>query len=175
MPRRRKNMPTPPYKRFNPSLPNPLHEYLAGNVLVRGDNPVPEAYLEQQPPPPVNALADHADLPFRFLPTVAMLSRQHFGRHPQVAWGDPAVMGVFHRGAVCQGKERRHREHQPVAGYAGRVAAVVELLPEVLAEVVPLAPWREGRGHGVLAGAAGEDGPTDPQYQAGQLWLGEVR
>ncbi len=40
MPRRRKNMPnTPPsHKRSNPSLLNPLHEYLAGNVLVRGDN-----------------------------------------------------------------------------------------------------------------------------------------
>ena len=51
----------------------------------------------------------------------------------------------------------------------------VEPLPEALAQVVPVAPGREGGGHGVLAGAAGEDGPADPQRQAGQLWLGEVR
>ena len=57
----------------------------------------------------------------------------------------------------------------------GPVAAVVEPLPEILAEVVPSAPGREGGGHGVLAGAAGQNGPADPQYQAGQLWPGEVR
>ena len=39
------------------------------------------------------------------------------------------------------------------------VAAVVEPLPEALAQGV--APGREGGGHGVLAGAAGEDGPAD--------------
>ena len=57
----------------------------------------------------------------------------------------------------------------------GPVAAVVEPLPEILAEVVPSAPGREGGGHGVLAGAASENGPADPQYQAGQLWPEEVR
>ena len=62
-------------------------------------------------------------------------------------------------------------------GLAGTspVAAVIEPLPEILAEVVPSAPGREGGGHGVLAGAAGENGPADPQDQAGQLWSGEVR
>ena len=48
-------------------------------------------------------------------------------------------------------------------------------LPEILAPAVPSTPGRECGGHGVLAGAAGQDGPTDPQYQAGQWWLGEVR
>ena len=57
----------------------------------------------------------------------------------------------------------------------GPVAAVVDPLPEMSAEVVPLAPRREGRGHGVLAGGASEDGPANPQHQAGQLWLREVR
>ena len=53
-------------------------------------------------------------------------------------------------------------------GLAGTspVAAVVEPLPEILAEVVPSAPGREGGGHGVLAGAAGENGPADPQSPA---------
>ena len=55
------------------------------------------------------------------------------------------------------------------------VAAVIEPLPEILAQVVPVAPGREGRGHGVLAGAAGENGSANPQDQAGQLWLREVR
>ena len=58
---------------------------------------------------------------------------------------------------------------------SGPVAAVVEPLSEVLPPAVPPAPGREGGGHGVLAGAAGEDSPADPQHQADQLWLGEVR
>ena len=57
----------------------------------------------------------------------------------------------------------------------GPVAAVVEPLPEVLAQAVPVALGGEGRGHGVLAGAASENGPADSQRQAGQLWPGEVR
>ena len=57
----------------------------------------------------------------------------------------------------------------------GPVAAVVEPLPEILAEAVPSATGREGRGHGVLAGAASENGPADPQDQTGLLWPGEVR
>ena len=58
---------------------------------------------------------------------------------------------------------------------SGPVAAVIEPLPEVLAPAVPFAPGREGGGHRVLAGAAREDGPANPQRQTGQLWLGEVR
>ena len=56
----------------------------------------------------------------------------------------------------------------------GPVAAVVEPLPEVLAQVVPVAPGREGGGHGVLAGAAGQDGAAHPPGQTGQLCLSEV-
>ena len=55
------------------------------------------------------------------------------------------------------------------------LAGACKPLAEILAEVVPAAPWGEGGGHGVLAGAAGENGPADPQDQTGQLWLGEVR
>ena len=73
--------------------------------------PVPEASLDQQPLQPVNAVADYADLPLRLLPTVAMLSRQRLGRLPQVAWVYPAVLGVFHPGAISQGQRRRHQQH----------------------------------------------------------------
>ena len=52
---------------------------------------------------------------------------------------------------------------------ASPVAAVAEPFQEILAEVVPLAPGREGRGHGALADAAGEDGHADPESQTGQL------
>ena len=74
-------------------------------------------------------------------------------------------------------KQRREAEGYVELGLAGAcpVAAVVEPLPEVLAEVVPSAPGGEGRGHGVLAGAAGEDSSAHPQDQTGQLWLREVR
>ena len=57
----------------------------------------------------------------------------------------------------------------------GTVAAIVEPLPEVLAQVIPLVPGREGRGHGVLASAASENSATHPQNQARQLCRGEVR
>ena len=57
----------------------------------------------------------------------------------------------------------------------GPVAAVVQPLPEILAQVVPSAPGRECRGHGVLAGATGQNSPAHPQNQTGQLWPGEVR
>ena len=70
-------------------------------------------------------------------------------------------------------KAETHVQFGPAG--AGPVAAVVEPLPEILAEVVPSAPGRECGGHGVLAGAAGENGPTHPLDQAGQLWSGEVR
>ena len=74
-------------------------------------------------------------------------------------------------------QQRREAESYVQLALAGSraVAAVVEPFPQALAQVVPVAPGREGGGHGVLAGAAGEDGPADPQRQAGQLWLGEVR
>ena len=73
-----------------------------------------------------------------------------------------------------QGREAESYVQLSLAG-AGPVAAVVEPLPQILPQTVPSTPGREGRGHGVLAGAAGENSPADPQDQAGQLWLGEVR
>ena len=73
-----------------------------------------------------------------------------------------------------QGSEAESYVQLGLAG-ASPVAAVVEPLSEVLAEVVPAALGREGGGDGVLTGAAGEDGPADPQDQTGQLWLREVR
>ena len=84
-------------------------------------DPVPEPALVHQTAQPIDAAPEYADLPFRLLPTVAMLGSKRLGRRPQVAWGDPAVMGVFRPGAVGQGQERRHRKHQPVAGDAGGV------------------------------------------------------
>ena len=73
-----------------------------------------------------------------------------------------------------QGREAESNVQFGLAG-TGPVAAVVEPLPEVLAQAVPVALGGEGRGHGVLAGAASENSPADPQRQAGQLWPGEVR
>ena len=84
-------------------------------------DPVPEPGLVHQTAQPIDAAPEYADLPFRLLPTVAMLGSKRLGRRPQVAWGDPAVMGVFRPGAVGQGQERRHRKRQPVAGDAGGV------------------------------------------------------
>ena len=69
-------------------------------------------------------------------------------------------------------EQGREAEAHVQFGLAGTrpVAAVVQPLPEILAEVVPSAPGREGGGHGVLAGAAGENSTAHPQNQAGQLW-----
>ena len=52
----------------------------------------PESALEQQTPEPVNAVADHADGARRTAPRVAMIGSQSFGRRPQAAWGNPAVV-----------------------------------------------------------------------------------
>ena len=73
-------------------------------------------------------------------------------------------------------EQRREAEIHVQFGLAGTgpVAAVVQPLPEILAQVVPGAPGREGRGHGVLAGAASQNSPADPQDQPGQLSLSEV-
>ena len=70
-------------------------------------------------------------------------------------------------------KTEAHVQFRPAG--TGPVAAVVEPFSQVLPSPVPVAPGREGCGHGVLAGAARQDGPANPQRQAGQLWLGEVR
>ena len=81
----------------------------------------PEASFEQQSPQPVDAVADYADGARRTAPRVPVIGSQRLGRRPQAAWGDPAVMGVFHPGAIGQGQQGGYREHQPVAGDAGRV------------------------------------------------------
>ena len=105
---------------------------MASNLQVRlglrpgfGQQPdaAPEASPEQQPPQPVDAVADDAGGPYRPTPGVAAPGSRRFGRRPQVAWGNPPVMGVFHPGAIGQGQQRRHRQHQPVAGDARRVGS----------------------------------------------------
>ena len=83
----------------------------------------PEASFEQQTPQPVDAVADDADGARRTAPRVPVIGSQSLGRRPQIAWGDPAVLGVFDPGAVGQGQQRRHRQHQPVSGDACRVGA----------------------------------------------------
>ena len=85
------------------------------------------------------------------------------------AAGDPPREDPFQ-----QGREAESNVQFGLAG-TGPVAAVVEPLPEVLAQAVPVALGGEGRGHGVLAGAASKNCAADPQDQAGQLWPGEVR
>ena len=83
----------------------------------------PEAPLEQQAPEPVDAVAHYADGARRTAPRVAMIGSQCFGRRPQAAWGNPAVVGVFHPGAIGQGQQGGHRQHQPVAGNTRWVGA----------------------------------------------------
>ena len=74
-----------------------------------------------------------------------------------------------------QQRREAERHVQLSLARSGAVAAVVEPFPEILAAAIPPAPGREGGGNGVLAGAARQDRPANPQHQAGQLWLGEVR
>ena len=68
-------------------------------------------------------------------------------------------------------EQRREAETYVQFGLAGTrpVAAVVQPLPEILAQVVPVAPGGEGRRDSILAGAPGQDGPADPPGQTGQL------
>ena len=83
----------------------------------------PEPTLEEQPSEPVDAMSGYADGAARPAPGVAMYRSWGLGRCAQVARGDSAVIGVFHPGAVGQGQQGGHRQHQPVAGDAGRVGA----------------------------------------------------
>ena len=69
----------------------------------------PEAPLEQQAPEPVDAVAHYADGARRTAPRVAMIGSQCFGRRPQAAWGNPAVVGVFHPPVVAGGRLWCHR------------------------------------------------------------------
>ena len=80
--------------------------------LRQQPDPAPEAAPEQQPPQPVNAVADDADGPYRPAPGVAAPGSRRsriqygagFGRRAQVAWSNPAVMGVFHPPVVAGGR-----------------------------------------------------------------------
>ena len=146
---------------------------MAGDLQVRlGFRPglrqqpdaAPEAAPEQQPPQPVNAVADHADGPSRPAPGVAAPGSRCSGRCAQVAWSNPAVMGVFHSGAIGQGQQRRHRQHQPVAGYAGRVGSpgLVPLPAQAFDGLeAQFDPEAQGvpTGSGVLRRQVGEDDP----------------
>ena len=53
----------------------------------------PETTFEQQPPEPVDAVADHADGARGTGPRVTMIGSQRLGRRPQVAWGDACGPG----------------------------------------------------------------------------------
>ena len=65
-------------------------------------DPAPEAAPEQQPPQPVNAVADYDDGSSRPVPRAAVLGRQRpriqygagFGRRPQAARRNPPLVGV---------------------------------------------------------------------------------
>ena len=141
-------------------------------------DPAPEAAPEQQPPQPVNAVADDADGPYRPAPGVAAPGSRCSGRCAQVAWSNPAVMGVFHPGAIGQGQQRRHLQHQPVAGDAGRVGSTgllplpTQALDRLEAQFDPEAQGVPA-GSGVLRRQVGEDDPRfflldvpDPQQGA---------
>ena len=212
-------------------------------------DPAPEASFEQQPPEPVDAAAGHAGSVRRTAARVPMIGGQRPGRRAQVTRSHPEVIGALHPDAIGQGQEGGHRQHQPVAGDAGRVvapglvplsaqaldgleaqfdpeeqgvpthpdpfqrgiyaqgqtagpppgedppeqrreaeahvqsglagtnpvAAIVEPLPQVLAEAVPTAPGREGRVHAALTGAYCQDDSADPGDQPSQPGLPGVR
>ena len=135
-----------------------------GPGLRQQPDPAPEAAPEQQPPQPVNAVADAADGPYRPAPGVAAPGSRRLGRRAQVAWSNPAVMGVFHPGPIGQGQQRCHRQHQPVAGDARRVGApgLVPLPAQAFdgleAQFDPEAPGVP-TGSGVLQRQVGEDDP----------------
>ena len=78
------------------------------------------------------------------------------------------------RNATRKGPKQGRKTETHVQFLAGArpVATVVE---PPLAQVVPVSLGGEGGGHGVLAGAARQDSPADPQDQPGQLSLREVR
>ena len=64
----------------------------------------PESALEEQPPEPVDAVPDYAYGTARPAPGVAMYKSWRLGWCAQVAWGDPAVVGVFHPPVVAGGR-----------------------------------------------------------------------
>ena len=81
-----------------------LRWHMVGNLQVglglrpgfrQQPDTAPQAALEQQPPEPVDAVADHADGARRTGPRVTMIGSQRLGRRPQITWINPAVLGVF--------------------------------------------------------------------------------
>ena len=81
----------------------------------------PEPASYQQPPQPVNAVADYADGPSWPTLRVGVYGNQDLGRHPQVGWCNLPVMGVLYSGAIGQGQQRRHRQHHPMSRNPCRV------------------------------------------------------
>ena len=58
--------------------------------LRQQPDPAPEPTSEQQPPQPVDAVADDADGPYRPAPGVAAPGSRRLGRRAQVAWSNPS-------------------------------------------------------------------------------------
>ena len=89
---------------------------------------------EQQPPEPVNAVADYADGPSRPTPRVKVRRSQGLGRCAQIARRNPPGVGVLHPGAIGQGQQRCHRQHEPMPRDARRVgpAGLVPLPAQAL-------------------------------------------
>ena len=140
----------------------------------RGQFPQQFHYLVHPGPALVGAAPgiDHADDDGGGL--VALEGGVHRQSLPRTGYGGQAAGAPPSKDPLEQGREAEAHVQFGFAG-TGPVAAVVEPLPEILAQAVPVALGGEGRGHGVLAGAASENSPADPQGQAGQLWLREVR
>ena len=109
-------------------------------------------------------MTDHVDGAGWTGPRVTMIGSQRLGRRPQIAWGNPAVIGVFHPGAVGQGQQGGHRQHQPVSGDAGGVgtAGLVPLPAQALdgleAQLDPEAQ-RVPTGSHLVRSQVGEDDP----------------
>ncbi len=80
--------------------------------------PAPEPAPVQQPPEPGDTVPDYPYGSYRLLWATAVSGRQSPGRRSQAAGGHPPVIGVFHPGAIGQGQQRRHRQHQQMPGDA---------------------------------------------------------
>ena len=70
---------------------------------------------------PADAIPDYADRPRGPVAGVVASRRGRPGRRPQPAGVDLAFLGILHSGAVGQGQQRRHGQHEPMAGDARRV------------------------------------------------------
>ena len=132
----------------------------------------PEASPEQQTPEPADAVADDADGARRTAARVPVIGSQRFGRRPQVAWSNPALIGVFHPGAAGQGQQGAHRQHQPVAGDAvGPVRRVLShFQPRLLTALKPSSVQKRRAYQLIPAPSGGRpvrmiQGSSGPAYQ----------